>query len=40
MPTTEEFDAVQFALWKTFEILLMVLAMIAVVGVAIKHIRR
>lgn len=39
LPTTEEFDAVKFALWNTFEILLMVLAMTAVVSVALKHLR-
>ena len=38
MPTKEEFDAVRFALWNVFEILLMILAMVAVVIVAIRHI--
>jgi len=38
LPTREEFDAVRFALWNTFEILLMVLAMVAVVMVAVRHI--
>ena len=38
LPTKEEFDAVRFTLWNVFEILLMVLAMIAVAAVSFKHI--
>ena len=40
MPAKEEFDAVRIALWNIFEILLMVLAMVAVVVVAVRHIPR
>jgi hypothetical protein len=36
--TKKKFDAVKSALWMTFDILLMVLAMIAVVVVAVRHI--
>ena len=40
LPTKEEFDAGEFALWSTFKILLMLLAMVAVVVAAAKHIWR
>lgn len=39
LPTQEEFDAIRFVVWNIFEILLMVLAMIAVVGISFRHIR-
>ena len=38
LPTKEEFDAGEFALWSTFKILLMLLAMVAVVVAEAKHI--
>ena len=38
LPTREGFDAVEFALWSTFKILLMLLAMVAVVVAEAKHI--
>jgi hypothetical protein len=38
LPTKEEFDAVRFALWSVFEIVLMLIAMVAVIVVSLKHI--
>jgi hypothetical protein len=38
-PTKHEFDRIRFTLWNVFEILLMLLAMIAVIAVAWKHIQ-
>ena len=38
LPTKEEFDAIRFTLWNVFEIVLMLIAMIAVVIIALKHI--
>lgn len=38
-PKKEEFDRIRFTISSIFEIVLMVLAMIAVIGVAWNHIR-
>jgi hypothetical protein len=38
LPTKEEFDAVRFALWNVFEIVLMVIAMCSIVLLSLKHI--
>ena len=38
LPTKHDFDRIRFMIWSVFEILLMVLAMIAVIVVAWKHI--
>lgn len=37
LPKKEEFDAIRFTLWNVFEIVLMLIAMIAVVIIALKH---
>jgi hypothetical protein len=39
LPTRNEFDKIRFTIWSVFEILLMVLAMVAVIAVAWKHIQ-
>ena len=39
VPSKHDFDRVRFALWNIFEILLMLLAMIAVVMTAWRHIQ-
>jgi hypothetical protein len=39
LPTKSEFDKVRYTIWSVFEIVLMVLAMVAVVGVAWKHMQ-
>ena len=39
LPTKTDFDRVRFTIWSVFEILLMVLAMVAVIAVAWKHIQ-
>jgi hypothetical protein len=39
LPTKNEFDKIKFAIWSVFEILLMLLAMVAVIAVAWKHIQ-
>jgi len=38
-PTKNEFDKIRFTIWSVFEILLMVLAMVAVIAAAWKHLR-
>jgi hypothetical protein len=38
-PTKNEFDKIRFTIWSVFEILLMVLAMVAVIAVAWKHLQ-
>lgn len=40
MPTKEEFDALRLLLWNIFEIVLMLIAMVAVVALSLKHIPR
>jgi competence protein ComGC len=40
LPTKEEFDALRFALWNIFEIVLMLIAMASVIVLALKHIPR
>lgn len=40
MPTTEEFDALRLFIWSIFEIVLMLIAMVAVVALSLKHIPR
>jgi hypothetical protein len=39
LPTKTHFDKIRFTIWSVFEILLMVLAMVAVIAVAWKHIQ-
>jgi len=39
-PTKSEFDRIRFTIWSVFEIVLMVLAMVAVIAVAWRHIPR
>jgi hypothetical protein len=38
LPLKEEFDAVRFAIWNVFEIILMLIAMAGVVVYSLKHI--
>lgn len=38
LPTKENFDAIRFAIWNVFEIVLMLIAMIAVIVYSLKHI--
>jgi hypothetical protein len=38
LPTKTDFERIRFTIWSVFEILLMVLAMVAVIAVACKHI--
>lgn len=38
LPKKHDFDRIRFTIWSIFEILLMVLAMIAVIVVAWKHL--
>ncbi len=37
-PTKHEFEKIRLTIWSVFEIMLMVLAMVAVIAVALKHI--
>jgi hypothetical protein len=37
LPMKSEFDKVRYAIWRVFEIVLMVLAMVAAVGAEWKH---
>jgi len=37
--TKNEFDKIRFTIWSVFEILLMVLAMVAVIAAAWRHIQ-
>ncbi|MGD0778769.1 MAG: hypothetical protein ABSC05_38820 [Candidatus Solibacter sp.] len=38
LPTKEEFDAVRFAIWNIFEIVLMLIAMAGVIVYSLRHI--
>jgi hypothetical protein len=38
LPTKEEFDAVRFAIWNVFEIVLMLIAMAGVIVYSFRHI--
>jgi hypothetical protein len=38
LPTKDEFDAVRFAIWNIFEIVLMLIAMAGVVVYSLRHI--
>lgn len=38
LPTKEEFDAIRFAIWNIFEIVLMLIAMAGVIMFSLKHI--
>jgi hypothetical protein len=38
LPTKEEFDALRFAIWNVFEIVLMLIAMVGVIVYSLKHI--
>lgn len=40
LPTKEQFDAVRFAIWNIFEIVVMVIAMAGVVLYSLRHIPR
>src|SRR5262249_31150509 len=37
-PTKEEFDAVEFLLWRSFELALMLIAMVGMIIFSLKHI--
>jgi hypothetical protein len=39
VPNRRDFDQIRFAVWNVFEIVLMILAMIAVIMTALRHIR-
>jgi hypothetical protein len=38
LPTKGKFDAIRFAIWNVFEIVLMLIAMVAVIVYSLKHI--
>ena len=38
LPTKEEFDAIRFAIWNIFEIILMLIAMAGVIVFSLKHV--
>jgi hypothetical protein len=40
LPTKEEFDALRFAIWNSFEIVLMLIAMAGVIAYSLRHIPR
>jgi hypothetical protein len=38
LPSKEQFDAIRFTIWNVFEIVLMLIAMVAVIIFSLKHI--
>lgn len=38
LPSKKQFDAIRFTIWNVFEIVLMLIAMVAVIVFSLKHI--